>query len=106
MDPPPNTVNTPPGPPPLPPRGVLVEKDDVGPFPNEFVGLIPNMAPPDMEGFNLKVPDDADNCKQLSLEVGLPVFISKLVDEFNMVESSGPPTLKNCAVSPKLSKID
>mmetsp|Transcript_21322 Transcript_21322/g.52850 ORF Transcript_21322/g.52850 Transcript_21322/m.52850 type:complete len:202 (-) Transcript_21322:1194-1799(-) len=90
------------------PPGVLVEKEAVGPFPKEFVGDIPNMAPPDMEAFSLKVPLEDESCKQLSAEeegLLLPeVLSSKLAEEFSMAESRAPLTLKNCAVSPKLSK--
>ncbi len=66
------------------------------------------MAPPDMEAFSLKVPFEADNCKTFSAEEAgllLPdVFSSKLADELSIAESRAPLTLKNCAVSPKLSK--
>ena len=106
---PPKTVTDP-----LWPRGVLVEKEVVGPLPKEFVGDIPNIAPPDMEALSLNVPFEADSCRHWSADkeadpsVGLPrlpvVLSSKLVEELSMVESRAPPTLKNCAVSPRLSK--
>jgi hypothetical protein len=85
---------------------VLIEKEAVGPFPKELVGDIPNILPPDIEAFSLNVPLDADSCRGLSCEEeGLEVLTSsKLVDEFSMVESRAPLTLKNCAVSPRLSK--
>jgi len=86
----------------------LVEKEAVGPLPNEFVGDIPKMAPPDIDAFSLKVPLDALSCRQLSPgEEGLRLpdcLSSKLVDELSMAESRAPLTLKNCAVSPRLSK--
>jgi hypothetical protein len=84
-----------------------VEKEAVGPFPKEFVGDIPKIAPPDMDAFSLKVPFEDDNCMTLSVEedgLRLPdVLSSKLVEEFNMAESRAPLTLKNWAVSPRLS---
>ena len=83
-----------------------MEKEAVGPFPKELVGDMLKIAPPDMEAFSLKVPFDADSCRGLSEEgLRLPeVLSSKLVDELSMVESRAPLTLKNCAVSPRLSK--
>ena len=82
----------------------LVEKDDVGPLPNEFVGLMPKVkAPPELEGLSLKVPLDAVNCKSPKPLLSSRMLAAPPNDVDCKAESNGPPTLKNPAVSPRLS---